>query len=117
MEVVEVSSLPKRGRLLAAVGTLALLVSACGSSTGGASQAGSSDGLVNVTIAYGAPLADHMVPSVAQAAGLFKKYGINAKIEFLESTQLLTSLRSGQVQFVSIPAPGPEILALNGTDI
>jgi NitT/TauT family transport system substrate-binding protein len=99
--------------LLAPVAAVTLLLAACGS--GGSSSDAS--GQTTVTIAYGAPVADHMVPSVAQAAGLFAKYGITVNIKFLESSQLLTSVVSQQVQFVSVPAPGPEILALNGTPV
>jgi NitT/TauT family transport system substrate-binding protein len=95
---------------------LGLLASAC-SSSGGSTDPSASGGLVNVTIAYAAPVPDHMVTAVTAAAGIFKKYGINAKIEYITQSQLLPQLVAGKVQFGSMAPPGYEIPDLNGSTL
>jgi ABC-type nitrate/sulfonate/bicarbonate transport system substrate-binding protein len=96
--------------------TLAMLASAC-SSSGGSTDPSASGGLINVTIAYAAPVPDHMVPAVTEAAGIFKQYGINAKIEYITQSQLLPQLVAGKVQFGTMAAPGYEIPDLNGSTL
>jgi ABC-type nitrate/sulfonate/bicarbonate transport system substrate-binding protein len=109
----------RRRRLLASLallGTGAVLVSACGSS-GSSSGSGSSDGSstpVSVTIAQASPVPDHEVPTVTEDAGIFKKYGINAKITLLTSgSEQMGALVSGQIQMLSIPAPVPQLSAID----
>jgi ABC-type nitrate/sulfonate/bicarbonate transport system substrate-binding protein len=105
-----------RAALPVAIVATATLLSACGSGASSELQTGA-DGRTKIVIAYGAPIADHMVPSVTDAAGIFAKYGIDVDLTFLDSTNLMPSLISGTVQFVTMPAPGPEIAALNGTAV
>ncbi len=102
---------------LALLGAGAVLVSACGSS-GGSSSSGSSSAStstpVNVTIAQASPVPDHEVPTVTEDAGIFKKYGINAKITLLTSgSEQMGALVSGQIQMLSIPAPVPQLSAID----
>jgi ABC-type nitrate/sulfonate/bicarbonate transport system substrate-binding protein len=94
---------------------VATLAAACGSSSSGSSASGSDP--TTITIVYGAPVADHMIPAITEAAGIFAQYGIKVKTEFLAATELMPALISGQVQFVSVPAPDPEEAALNGQQI
>jgi ABC-type nitrate/sulfonate/bicarbonate transport system substrate-binding protein len=100
-----------------AAAALALLASACSSSGGSTTDPSASGGLVNVTIAYAAPVPDHMVAAVTEAAGIFKQYGINAKIEYITQRELLPQLVAGTVQFGSMAAPGYEIPDLNGSTL
>jgi ABC-type nitrate/sulfonate/bicarbonate transport system substrate-binding protein len=109
----------RRRRLLASLASLgagAVLVSACGSS-GSSPGGGSSDSAatpVNVTIAQASPVPDHEVPTVTEDAGIFKKYGINAKITLLTSgSEQMGALVSGQIQMLSIPAPVPQLSAID----
>ncbi|KAA9159056.1 ABC transporter substrate-binding protein [Amycolatopsis acidicola] len=102
-------------RFLAAAACVALL-SACAPSYGEPLTKDAS-GNTKVTIAYGAPTADQMIPSVAASAGLFQKYGINPDIKYLESSQLLSAVVAGQVNMAVIPAPGYELIALNGRQL
>lgn len=104
----------RAGVMLVALSGAAVMLTACGSS--GGSDADASSG-PTITIAYGAPTADQTVPSLADEAGLFAKYGINVKVEYLDSAQLLPALVGGQVQLAQLPAPGYETIALNGTDL
>jgi NitT/TauT family transport system substrate-binding protein len=106
-------------RLLASLALLAagaVLVSACGSS-GSSSSGGSSDSSsapVSVTIAQASPVPDHEVPTVTEDAGIFKKYGINAKVTLLTTgSEQMGALVSGQIQLLSIPAPVPQLSAID----
>jgi ABC-type nitrate/sulfonate/bicarbonate transport system substrate-binding protein len=91
---------------------MAALAAGCG-----ASAEASSGADPVITIAYAAPVADQLVPSVTQAAGLFKKYGVNVKVEYLQQSDMLPAMVGGKIQFGSLAAPGYEIVALNGTGI
>ncbi len=108
----------KRARSLAVLAT-AIVVAGCGSTaTSGSKQStGSKTQATKVTIAYTAPIADQMLAPVAQAAGLFKKNGIDVKIDFLQASVALPALVSGQVQFVVVGAPSAEVTSLNGTPL
>lgn len=100
-------------RRLVSAATCALLLAACAHSYGEPLEKDAS-GNTTVSIAYGAPTADQMVPAVAESAGLFTKYGINPKIQYLESSQLLSAVVAGQVDLAVLPAPGYELISLNG---
>lgn len=106
---------PRKLALLAAV--TAALVAGCGSSGNSGTTAAKTDRGATVTIAYTAPIADQMLGSVAQAAGLFKKNGVNVKIEFLQASLALPALVSGKVQFVIVGAPSAEVASLSGTPL
>jgi NitT/TauT family transport system substrate-binding protein len=111
-----VTNMKRCGVVGAAVAAVAMLAAGCGSS-GGSSDPSAGGGLTNVTIAYAAPVPDHMVPAVTEAAGIFKKYGINAKIEYITQSQLLPQLVAGKVQFATMAAPGYEIPDLSGSTL
>jgi NitT/TauT family transport system substrate-binding protein len=111
-----VTNMKRCGVVGAAVAAVAMLAAGCGSS-GSGSDPSASGGLTNVTIAYAAPVPDHMVPAVTEAAGIFKKYGINAKIEYITQSQLLPQLVAGKVQFATMAAPGYEIPDLTGSTL
>jgi NitT/TauT family transport system substrate-binding protein len=110
-----------RGLLAAGLAALAVFATACGSSddsssTTGSSSSGSSK-LTDVTIAYAAPVADHMIPTVTQAAGIFKKNGINAKIQFLQGSQIAPALLGNKIQFATLAAPTLEVADLSGSNL
>jgi ABC-type nitrate/sulfonate/bicarbonate transport system substrate-binding protein len=116
----------RRRRLLAVASLLTAVsipVAACSSSGSTSSSpsstsAGGSAALIPVTIGYVSPVPDHLVPAVTLAAGLFAKYGLKAKVVLLSSgSEYMTSLASGQVQLLSIPAPTPELAAIDGAPI
>ncbi len=73
--------------------------------------------LTNLTIAYAAPSADQMLLEVGAKAGIFKQYGINANVEFLQASLLFPAMVSGQVGFAVGAAPSAEITSLGGTPI
>ncbi len=82
-----------------------------------AKKATTSAAATKVTIAYTVPNADQMLAPVTQAAGLFKKNGIDANIEFLQASLALPALVSGQVQFMIVGAPSAEVASLSGTPL
>jgi ABC-type nitrate/sulfonate/bicarbonate transport system substrate-binding protein len=116
-------------RLAAAASTLALAggVAACGSSSshssgGGSSTQGSDPGgssgqMTKVSIAYTAPIADQMLPLVAQQAGFFKREGIDPKIQFVQASSVLAAMVAGQVDFTVVGAPSAEVASINGTPL
>lgn len=125
----------RRGRLRAVISAGGALLAtaclaACGSShsshsTGAAAAGGSNAGstaakggaTTKVTIAYTAPIADQMLAEVTQAAGLFKKNGIDADIKFVQASSVLAAMAAGQVQFTIVGAPSAEIATVNGTPL
>jgi ABC-type nitrate/sulfonate/bicarbonate transport system substrate-binding protein len=82
-----------------------------------ASVSHSSHHLISISLAYTVPNADQMLVPVTQAAGLFKKNGLNVKIVQLQASTAMPAIVSGQVQFVAIGAPSAEIAALGGTPL
>ncbi len=74
-------------------------------------------GLTTLTIDYAAPAADQMLVELASTSGIFRKYGIDAKTEYLQQSLLLPALASGQVQFAVAAAPGFTIPAMSGTPL
>lgn len=104
------------GVLVAAVASLAA-VTGCGGSDDQQAASGAAKGKTVVTIAYPAPVADHMIPAIAQSAGFFSKYGIDAKIVFLQGSEIVPALTSDKIQFSSLAAPTYEVTDLSGSDI
>lgn len=111
---------PRLGVLIVAAAALAV-AAGCGSSddkqaaTQGDAPAANKP--VEVTIAYPAPVADHMIPAIAQSSGIFAKYGIKAKIVFLQGSQVAPALTSNKIQFTSLAAPTYEVTDLSGSDL
>ena len=119
---------PGRARLRSAIGITALLaggalaLTACGSSSSNsasAANAGSagSTGVTNVSIGVNAAVAGEIEPELAQTAGLFAKYGINATVTVIPSSNLLAALSSGRVEFGAFGAPQPEEAILSGSQL
>jgi NitT/TauT family transport system substrate-binding protein len=124
-----------RARLRPAAGIGALLVAAalvltaCGSSgsssapSNGANAGGSSSGssssaaLTKVSIGVNAAVAGEIEPELAQTSGLFAKYGIDATVTVISSSNLLAALSSGRVQFGAFGAPQPEEGILSGSQL
>jgi NitT/TauT family transport system substrate-binding protein len=108
----------KPTRCLAVLAT-AIVVAGCGSTATSTSThaTGSNPKATKVTIAYTAPIADQMLAPLTEAAGLFKKNGVDVKIDFLQASVALPALVSGQVQFVVVGAPSAEVSSLNGTPL
>jgi ABC-type nitrate/sulfonate/bicarbonate transport system substrate-binding protein len=68
-----------------------------------------------VTIAYVSTTADQMLARVTDQAGLFKKYGLNVKIVYLQQSAFMPALESGQVQFGLVSAPAAALATINGS--
>ena len=119
---------PGRARLRSAIGISALLaagalaLSACASSSpssanvANAGSAGSA-GVTKVSIGVNAAVAGEIEPELAQTSGLFAKYGINATVTVIPSSNLLAALSSGRVEFGAFGAPQPEEAILSGSQL
>ena len=122
---------PGRARLRSAIGITALLatgaltLTACASgssSSANTAKAGStgsvgSTAMTNVSIGINAAVAGEIEPELAQTSGLFAKYGINATVTVIPSSNLLAALASGRVQFGAFGAPQPEEGILSGSQL
>jgi ABC-type nitrate/sulfonate/bicarbonate transport system substrate-binding protein len=104
---------PHSGFIATALLMAVSLIGACGSGQAPDSAVGP----VKMTIAYGAPTADQMIPSVTAKAGIFQKYGIDPTVRYIETTQLLPALMTDQIQLAVVPAPGYQLVALNGASV
>jgi NitT/TauT family transport system substrate-binding protein len=122
---------PRRARNRSAIGITTLLaagalaLTACASSSsnsanaanaGSAGSAGST-AVTNVSIGVNAAVAGEIEPELAQTAGLFAKYGINATVTVIPSSNLLAALSSGRVEFGAFGAPQPEEAILSGSQL
>jgi ABC-type nitrate/sulfonate/bicarbonate transport system substrate-binding protein len=97
-----------------AVGScLAATASAKVDRTGGAHAAK----LDNITIVVGSSAASSILPAFAQQAGIFRKYGIDAKVQVLSSALALSQLATGNAQFGDFGAPQPEEAREAGSDV
>jgi ABC-type nitrate/sulfonate/bicarbonate transport system substrate-binding protein len=85
-------------------------------SVGSASAAGSAT-MAPVTIAYTAPVADQLLPLIAQKAGLFAKYGIPVTITYLPQTEAVDGMVGGKVQMSVFDSPAPEVAVADGEQI
>jgi ABC-type nitrate/sulfonate/bicarbonate transport system substrate-binding protein len=110
----------------AAGATLAACSSSGGSSSsaaagGGQAAAGSSAtgtaAMVPVTIAYTAPVADQLIPLIAQDAGLFAKYGVPVTVTYLPQTEAVDGIVGGKVQMAVFDSPAPELAVADGEQI
>jgi NitT/TauT family transport system substrate-binding protein len=122
---------PGRAGLRSAIGITALLaagalaLTACASSSSNsanAANAGSvgsagSSGVTKVSIGVNAAVAGEIEPELAQTSGLFAKYGIDATVTVIPSSNLLAALSSGRVQFGAFGAPQPEEAILSGSQL
>lgn len=116
----------RRRRLLASFAVLSagvVLVSACSSSgsssgsTSSASGSSASSATVSIDIGQASPVPDHLVPLVTVDAGIFKKFGINAKTTLLTTgSEQMGALVSGQIQLMSIPAPTPQLTHIDDNE-
>jgi len=122
---------PRRARNRSAIGITTLLaagalaLTACASSSsnsanaanaGSAGSAGST-AVTNVSIGVNAAVAGEIEPELAQTAGLFAKYHIDATVTVIPSSNLLAALSSGRVQFGAFGAPQPEEAILSGSQL
>jgi NitT/TauT family transport system substrate-binding protein len=73
--------------------------------------------MTNVSIGVNAAVAGEIEPELAQTSGLFAKYGINATVTVIPSSNLLAALSSGRVQFGAFGAPQPEEGILSGSQL
>jgi len=114
-----------RARLRHATGIGALLIAvalgaaACGGSgsSPASANAGGSGGLTKVSIGVNAAVAGEIEPELAATSGLFAKYGIDATVTVISSSDLLAALSSGRVQFGAFGAPQPEEAILSGSQL
>ena len=103
-------------------GVLGLLVSACGGSAPSSATSGnitttSKSIPTTINMAYTAPVADQLLPLIAEHAGLFAKYGVNVHITYLAATAALDGLVGGKIQMSVYDSPEPEVAAAAGQDI
>ena len=119
---------PGQTRLRPAIGITALLaagaiaLTACGSSSSSSANAASaggstSTGITKVSIGVNAAVAGEIEPELAQTSGLFAKYGIDATVTVIPSSNLLAALSSGRVEFGAFGAPQPEEAILSGSQL
>jgi ABC-type nitrate/sulfonate/bicarbonate transport system substrate-binding protein len=105
----------------AAVATLAACSSSGSSSTsasgGTSANVSGSNTMVPVTIAYTAPVADQLLPLVAQKAGLFAKYGVPVTVTYLPQTEAVDGIVGGKIQMSVFDSPAPEIAVADGEQI
>jgi ABC-type nitrate/sulfonate/bicarbonate transport system substrate-binding protein len=110
----------------AAGATLAACSSSGGSSattagTGSSQAAGGASASAGttapVTIAYTAPVADQLIPLIAQDAGLFAKYGVPATVTYLPQTEAVDGIVGGKVQMAVFDSPAPELAVADGEPI
>ena len=104
---------PRRARLRSAIGITTLLaagalaLTACASSNSnsanaanaGSAGSGGSTGVTKVSIGVNAAVAGEIEPELAQTAGLFAKYHIDATVTVIPTSNLLAALSSGRVEF------------------
>lgn len=116
-------SLSLRSRKISrlSVGALAilatLLAAACGSSSSSGTQGGTSSTLPIVNIGIANAVVDNLVPFYASDQGIFKQYGVNAKVSILSSTTTVAALAAGKIQFAVVGSPQVETANLQGLPI
>jgi ABC-type nitrate/sulfonate/bicarbonate transport system substrate-binding protein len=94
---------------------VAALLTACGTSQGG-SNSGTAAGS-KLTIGYTTTVPDQSIPAVTQAAGLFRKYGVDVTLEEIQSSEINQALESNDIQLAVEAAPAPEVDTIGGTPI
>lgn len=87
-----------RALLIAPLALVALTTAACGSSGGGAKEAGG-DGLTKVTLAA-LPIGQLAPMVLAEKKGIFEKHGIDLEITYVEPPALVPSVMSGDADFI-----------------
>ena len=83
----------------------------------GAAQRPKAGSVPTINMAYTAPVADQLIPLLAEKAGIFRHYGVNVNVEPLPQTEALDSLISGQVQMGVFAGPAPEVSQAAGTPL
>jgi ABC-type nitrate/sulfonate/bicarbonate transport system substrate-binding protein len=106
---------PRKVLAIGACAASVALAAACSSGSSGSSASSSSSGTPSVTVAYVSTTADQMLANVTESAGLFKKYGVNVKVEFMDQAAFMPALESGQVQFGLVSAPAAALATINGS--
>jgi ABC-type nitrate/sulfonate/bicarbonate transport system substrate-binding protein len=94
---------------------VAALLTACGASHGGSNSGTAAAS--SLTIGYTTTVPDQSIPAVTQAAGLFKKYGIDVTLKEIQSSEINQALESNDIQLAVEAAPAPEIDTIGGTPI
>jgi NitT/TauT family transport system substrate-binding protein len=96
------------------VAALVLTVAGCAKHDTG-SAAGSSGGLINLTVADTSPGAGYSDLEVGVTQGIFRKHGLNVTLKHLpEATQMVPSLLSGSVQIGVGPASSTAAAIMKG---
>lgn len=89
--------------------------------TGSASAASASQSAsaapVDIKIVDGSTAASAILPYYAETAGIFKKYNINATVDFVGAPLAMPELASGKAQFGALGAPQPEEVAQSGAAV
>jgi ABC-type nitrate/sulfonate/bicarbonate transport system substrate-binding protein len=123
------NSEPGRGRsasraaIALACCAAAVTVAACSSgggspaSTAATSSGGGAGTTVPVTIGYTAPVADQLLPLIAQKAGLFAKYGVPVTVTYLTQTEAVDGIVGGKVQMSVFDSPAPEVAVADGEQV
>ncbi len=109
-----------RGKIGVVAVAMAMLVTACGSSTSstsspaGGNASGSSKSLTNLTVAYAATGAGFSDLYVGVRDGIFKRYGLNVKLVQVTPANLVPALLSGSAQIGGGVADGTASAILKG---
>ena len=121
----------------ALIGSLALLLAACGPSAAPASPGASAPAAAPVTsapqapavvaappplehvrVAFATPSGGFAAPWMAKEAGLFEKYGLDAEVSYIASgPTMIQSLLSGEIRFGELAAPSSMSAYVQGGDV
>lgn len=108
-------------KLLAFAALAGAVVTAVGAASAAAVSSPSSLASKNATkvvIGYGAPVAEQLLPQFAIDQGIFKKYGLDVKVENIHGAALvIPGLKTGHVNFDVMASPQPEEGAAAGVDL
>jgi ABC-type nitrate/sulfonate/bicarbonate transport system substrate-binding protein len=109
-------------RLVAGAGSLLLagaLAACAGTSSSSSSPAASGHQQFSdtITVAYPVNVGQFMILPFTQSQGIFKKYGLNVNIKVVNSSVLLPTLESGQINIAVTAAPQLELAKTKGIPV
>ncbi len=91
------------GLALGGVVVAALVLTGCSTTTSTTSPEKTASAapakVTNITVAYAAPTASQAIAWVPRDTGIYKKYGLNATVSLVQTTQQIAQVISGQIDF------------------
>lgn len=110
-------SFTKTASVVVTTSVVLVTAAACGGSDD--KSAKSDDGTTTIRIGVGAPTAEHSLVAVAQDLGLFKKHGINAKVELVQAggPAVTAGIVGGSLDFGVYSGPSVEQAIVQGADL